>query len=90
MVTAKGERSMKDRKPAEQELLADLGEMAAHADVLAQQLPQELDPLERLRGTVTRYDRPLDGCWDEDIDPDEEERCSDGSRRDRERPTSER
>lgn len=81
---------MKDKRPAEHELLAYLDKMTAHADELAQPLPQELDPLERLRGTVTRYDRPLDGCWDGDIDPDEEQRCSDDSMPDRVRPTSER
>lgn len=50
----------------EQELLKKLNAHTAHADELATPLPQELEPLERLRGSVKRYDRPFDGCWETD------------------------
>lgn len=81
---------MKDRRYTEQELLEGLDAKTAHADELVQPLPQELDPSERLQGSVTRYDRPLDGCWDGDIDSEEELRCSDDFLPDREEPSSER
>ncbi len=81
---------MKGKRLTEQELLKDLDAITAHADELAQPLPQELEPLERLRGSVTRYNRPFDGCWDGDIDPEEELRCSDGFLPDQEPPSSER
>lgn len=75
---------MKDRRYTEQELLEDLDTKTTHADELAHPLPQELDPLERLRGSVTRYDRPFEGCWDGNIDPDEERRCTEDFLPDRE------
>ncbi|WP_254774319.1 hypothetical protein [Marinobacter sp. AC-23] len=43
----------------------------AHADEVAQPLPQELTPLERLKGSVKRYDRPTDPVWDEFFDSEE-------------------
>jgi antitoxin VapB len=55
----------------EQELLEGLDAHTAHADELAEPLPQELTPLERLKGSVKRYDRPFDSVWDEDIDSEE-------------------
>lgn len=81
---------MNGKRLTEQELLKDLNVITAHADELAQPLAQELDPLERLRGSVMRYVRPLDGCWDSDNDPEEALRCSDGFLPDREQPSSER
>ena len=50
----------------EQELLKNLDAHTAHADELAKPLPEELEPLERLKGSVKRYDRPFDGCWETD------------------------
>jgi antitoxin VapB len=49
----------------EQELLEGLDAKGAHADELAEPLPQELEPLERRRGSVKRYIRPTDPVWDE-------------------------
>ncbi|WP_379866466.1 hypothetical protein [Marinobacter sp. M5B] len=68
---------MKDRRFNEKELLENLDSKGAHADELARPLPQEVEPLERLRGSVKKYERPLDGCWEGDIDPEEEMRCAD-------------
>jgi len=56
---------MSKKRITEQELLDDLSEESSHSEDLAEPLPQELDPLERLRGSVKRYDRPLDGIWEE-------------------------
>ncbi|MEP1216629.1 MAG: hypothetical protein ABJM11_00185 [Marinobacter sp.] len=62
---------MKKKTFTEQELLAGLDAESAHADELATMLPQELTPLERLKGSVIRYERPLDPVWDEYFDSDE-------------------
>lgn len=61
---------MKKKPFTEQELSEDLNEESAHADELAQQLMHELSPLERLKGSVTSYERPLDPVWDEYVDSD--------------------
>lgn len=45
------------KRPIEKEFLDGLD---AHADELAEPLPQELTPLERLKGFVKRYDRSAD------------------------------
>lgn len=37
---------------------------AVHADELAKLLPQELTPLERLKGSVLSYERPFDPAWE--------------------------
>lgn len=60
----------KDRK-TEQHLLKGLDAYTAHADELAQPLPHELTPLERLKGSVKRYERPTDPVWDEWFDSDD-------------------
>jgi len=62
---------MTSKRPSEKELLDGLDAHTAHADELADLLPQELTPLERLKGTVKRYDRPTDPVWDEFFDSDE-------------------
>jgi len=62
---------MSIKRITEQELLDGLDAKGAHAEELAEPLPQELEPLERLRGSVTRYDRPTDPVWDEYVDSDE-------------------
>ena len=60
------------KKPlSEKELLEGLDARGAHADELAEPLPQELTPLERLKGSVKRYDRPTNPAWDEYFDSDE-------------------
>ncbi|WBU42668.1 MULTISPECIES: hypothetical protein [Marinobacter] len=52
----------------EEELLEGLNPHTAHADELAEPLPQELTPLERLKGSIKRYDRPTNSIWDEYLD----------------------
>lgn len=54
----------------EKELLKGLDAYKAHADELAAPLPHELAPLERLKGSVLRYDRPFDSAWDDYFDSD--------------------
>jgi len=74
---------MATKRPTEKELLDGLDAHTAHADELAEPLPQELTPLERLKGTVKRYDRPTDPVWDEYSDS---EGVSDDVMADREQP----
>jgi len=74
---------MKAKRPTEKELLEGLNPHTAHADELAEPLPQELAPLERLKGSVKRYDRPTDPVWDEWFDS---EGVSDDFMGDREQP----
>jgi len=62
---------MKSGRFTEHELLDGLNSKTAHADELAELLPQELTPLERLKGSVKNYERPLDSVWDEYFDSDE-------------------
>jgi antitoxin VapB len=62
---------MSIKRITEQELLEGLDAKGAHADELAEPLPQELTPLERLKGPVKRYDRPTDPVWEEYFDSDE-------------------
>lgn len=74
---------MTTRRPTEKELLEGLDAHTAHADELAEPLPHELTPLERLKGTVKRYERPTDPVWDEWFDS---EGVSDDFMEDREQP----
>jgi len=62
---------MTKKRPTEKELLDSLDAHTAHADEIALPLPQELTPLERLKGSVKRYDRPTDPVWDEFFDSEE-------------------
>lgn len=62
---------MSTKRFAEQELLKGLNAHTAHADELAEPLPQELTPLGRLKGSVIRYERPLDPVWEEHFDSEE-------------------
>jgi antitoxin VapB len=62
---------MSVKRMTEQKLLDGLGAKGAHANELAELLPQELDPMERLKGSVKRHSRPLDPVWDEYFDSDE-------------------
>ena len=52
----------------ESELLKGLNAHTTHADELARHLERELTPLEKLRGSVKKYDRPTDPVWDEFFD----------------------
>lgn len=71
------------KRPTENELLEGLNPHTAHADELAEPLPQELAPLERLKGSVKHYERPTDPVWDEYFDS---EGVSDDFMEDREQP----
>ncbi|MCL7942954.1 hypothetical protein [Marinobacter sp. ATCH36] len=75
---------MKKKTFTEQELLEGLDAESGHADELATLLPHELTPLERLKGSVLRYDRPTDTVWDEWFDSDDG--VSDDFMQDREQP----
>lgn len=59
------------KRMTEQELLDGLDAKGVHADEVADPLPQELTPLERLKGSVKRYERPTDPVWEEYVDSDE-------------------
>lgn len=63
---------MKKKTFNEQELLKGLNAEMSHADELAKLLPKELTPLERLKGSVLRYDRPTDPVWEDSFDSDED------------------
>ncbi len=65
-----GRIPVSEKRMTERELLEDLDAHKAHADELAEPLPQELTPLERLKGSVLRYERPTDSVWDEYFDSD--------------------
>lgn len=59
---------MSIERMTEKELLDGLDAKSAHADEVAKPLPQELTPLERLKGSVKHYDRPVDSVWDDYFD----------------------
>lgn len=75
---------MPTKRMTEKELLEGLDAHTAHADELAEPLPQELTPLERLKGSVKRYERPTDPVWDDFFESDEG--VTDDFMEDRERP----
>lgn len=75
---------MTSKRPSEKELLDGLDAHTAHADELAEPLHQELPPLERLKGSVKRYDRPTDPVWDEWFESDD--RVTKDFMEDREQP----
>jgi antitoxin VapB len=79
---------MSIKRMTEKELLDGLDAKGAHADELAEPLPQELEPLERLRGSVKRYIRPTEPVWDEFVDSDEH--ATEDFMEDRDQPTSAR
>ena len=49
-------------------LLEGIDAHSAHADELAKPQSHELDPLERLRGSVKKYERPTDPVWEEYVE----------------------
>ena len=51
---------MKKKRPTEQELLENLDAYGAHADELAEPLSHESEPLEKLKGSVKKFERPTD------------------------------
>lgn len=59
------------KRMTEKDLLEGLDAYKAHGDELAEPLRQDLDPLERLRGSVTHYYRPTDPVWEEYVDSDD-------------------
>ncbi|MGC8120000.1 hypothetical protein [Marinobacter sp. VGCF2001] len=75
---------MSTKLMTEKELLEGLDAHTAHADELAEPLPQELTPLDRLKGSVKRYERPTDPVWDEFFESDEG--VTDDFMEDREQP----
>lgn len=75
---------MSKKRLTEKYLLEGLDANTAHADELAQPLPQELTPLERLKGSIKRYDRPLDPVWEEWFES--EDRATDDFMDDRDQP----
>jgi antitoxin VapB len=81
----KEDKGMKNCQFTEHELLDGLNATTAHAEELAELLPQELTSLERLKGSVKNYERPLDSVWDEYFDSDE--RVSDDFMTDRGQPS---
>lgn len=52
----------------EKDLLKGLDAHGAHADEAAEPTASELTPLERLRGSVLKYENPLADTWDEWFD----------------------
>jgi len=76
---------MSIKRMTEEELLANLDAHKAHADELADTLSHELTPLERLKGSVKRYDRPTDPVWDNYFNPNEG--VSDDFMEDRDQPS---
>ena len=63
--------TVKIKRITEQELLDNLNRYSSHADELAELLPTELGPLERLKDSVKRYDRPADPVWEEFFESDD-------------------
>lgn len=69
------------------DLLEGLDADKAHADELANVTPEELEPLQRLKGSVKRYDRPFDSVWDDYFDS--AERVTDDFLKDRDQSKGE-
>lgn len=61
------------KKFTEKELLEGLDSHGAHADEAAVPTSGELTPLERLHGSVLKYEDPLADTWDEWFDAAEED-----------------
>jgi uncharacterized protein (DUF2384 family) len=63
---------MSIKRMTEEELLAKLDAHKVHAEELADTLPHELTPLERLKDSVKCYDRPTDPGWDNYFNPNQD------------------
>ena len=72
----------------ERDLLEGLDPTKALADELAEPLPQELEPLEKLKGSVKKFERPLDGFEDEFFGSAEP--CTEEYLQDRDQPVRDR
>lgn len=73
------------KKPlSEKELLEGLDARGAHANELVEPFPHELTPLELLKGSVKRFERPTDPVWEEYFDSDED--ATEDSMQDRDQP----
>ncbi|AZR43455.1 hypothetical protein MTMN5_04030 (plasmid) [Marinobacter salarius] len=71
MILTEGINEVKKKQFTEQELLEDLDADSAHTEEFAQPNMKGHSPLERLRGSVKRYERPTDPVWDEFFDSSE-------------------
>lgn len=71
MILTEGMNEVKKKRFTDQELLEDLDADPSHADEFAQPNTKGCSPLERLRGSVKRYERPTDPVWDEFFDSSE-------------------
>lgn len=78
---------MATKPTSEKELLDGHDAYTAHHDELAHSMPQGMTPLERLKGSVKRYERPTDPVWNEYFGS---EGVSDDLLADREQPKNER
>jgi antitoxin VapB len=65
---------MKKKRPTEPELLENLDAYGAHADELAEPLSHECEPLEKLKGSVKKFERPTDPA----TAPEDWDACFDG------------
>lgn len=74
---------MSTKRISGDKLPKDLGVHTANADELAESATQETDPLEHLKGSVVKYECPLDSVWDEYFDSDG---CSEDFMKDRDQP----
>jgi antitoxin VapB len=55
---------MKKKRPTERELLKNLDANGAHADELAEPLPHECEPLEKLKGSIKKLEQPTGHATD--------------------------
>ena len=63
-------RILRAAKPKEEDLLEGLDADTGHADELATPSASEMDPEQKLKGSVKHYDQPFDpaGDWDDSED----------------------
>jgi len=55
---------MRKKRLKEQELIEGLDSYGVHADELAEPLYNELEPLEKLKDSVKKFERPTDSAAD--------------------------
>lgn len=84
MILTEGINGVKKKQFTEPELLEDLDADSAHIEEFAQPNMKGRSPLERLRGSVKRYERPTDPVWDEFFESSE--RVSEDFMVDRDQP----
>lgn len=71
MILTEGINEVKNKQYTGQELLQASDADSAHTEEFAQPNMKGRSPLERLRGSVKRYERPTDPVWDEFFDSSE-------------------